>query len=55
LRHTHASALIAAGLDVVKVSKRLGHSNPVVTLRIYAHLFKQDDSEAAKAMDKVLG
>jgi integrase len=55
LRHTHASALIAAGLDVVKISKRLGHSNPVVTLRVYAHMFKQDDSEAAKAMDAVLG
>jgi integrase len=55
LRHTHASALIAAGLDVVQVSKRLGHSNPTTTLRIYSHLFKQDDSAAAKAMDAVLG
>jgi integrase len=25
LRHTHASALIAAGVDVVKISRRLGH------------------------------
>jgi integrase len=49
LRHTHASALIAAGLDVVQVSKRLGHSNPAITLRIYSHLFKSDDSAAAKA------
>jgi integrase len=55
LRHTHASALIAAGLDAVKVSKRLGHSSPAITLRIYAHLFKHDDSEAAKVMDAVLG
>jgi integrase len=47
--------LIDAGLDVVKISKRLGHSNPAITLRIYAHLFKQDDTEAAKAMDAVLG
>jgi Phage integrase family len=31
LRHTHASALIAAGVDVVTISKRLGHSSPVVT------------------------
>ena len=30
LRHTHASALIAA-VDVVTISKRLGHSSPVVT------------------------
>jgi integrase len=28
LRHTHASALIAAGLDVVLISRRLGHGSP---------------------------
>ena len=51
LRHTHASALIAAGVDVVKISRRLGHSSPVVTLRIYAHLFSTDDSAAADAIE----
>jgi integrase len=54
-RHSHASALIASGLDVVRVSKRLGHSNPSVTLRIYAHLFRHDDSGAAQAIDALLG
>jgi integrase len=34
LRHTHASVLIAAGLDVVTVSRRLGLSNPTVTLTV---------------------
>ena len=56
LRHTHASALIAAGQDVVKVSRRLGHSSPVITLRVYAHLFDAGpDKGAADAIDKVLG
>jgi len=32
-RHTHVNQLIAAGLDVVTVSRRIGHSNPTVTLR----------------------
>ena len=32
LRHTHASQLIAAGVDVVTVSHRLGHASPNVTL-----------------------
>ena len=54
LRHTHASALISAGLDVVAVSKRLGHSSPTVTLAIYAHLFSTDDTAAAVAIDRVL-
>jgi integrase len=53
LRHTHASALIAAGKDVVMISRRLGHRNPTVTLNIYSHLFKRDDSEAAEAMQAV--
>jgi integrase len=41
LRHGFASLslLIAAGLDVVFVSRQLGHSTPKVTLSIYAHLF----------------
>jgi integrase len=53
-RHTHASALIAAGLDVVAISRRLGHSSPVVTLRIYAHLFKRDDTDAVAAIEAVM-
>lgn len=54
LRHTHASALIAAGVDVVAISRRLGHSSPVVTLRIYAHLFNKDDSAAAAAIEAAM-
>jgi len=54
LRHTHASALIAAGLDVVTISRRLGHSNPTVTLNIYAHLFRQTDSVAAQAIEAAM-
>jgi integrase len=55
LRHTHVSALIAAGLDVVAVSRRIGHGDPTVTLREYGHLFKRDDSAAVGAIEAVLG
>ena len=34
LRHTHVTQLIASGLDVVTVSRRIGHSNPTVTLTV---------------------
>jgi integrase len=54
LRHTHASVLIASGLDVVKVSRRLGHSSPVVTLTVYAHLFEKTDTAAAAAIEAAL-
>ena len=54
LRHTHASHLIDAGLDVVKISRRLGHASPAITLRVYAHLFrKQDDKSSAAINDAV--
>lgn len=54
LRHTHASALISSGLDVVKISRRLGHASPVVTLGVYAHLFKQSDDGAADAIEAAM-
>lgn len=54
LRHTHASQLIDAGVDVVKISHRLGHASPEITLRIYAHLFKKGDTSAADVMEKAL-
>jgi integrase len=54
LRHTHASAPIAKKLDVVQISRRLGHGSPVITLRIYAHLFNTVDSAAADAIESVL-
>jgi integrase len=49
LRHTHVSALIAAGLDVVTISRRIGHANPAVTLAIYAHVFASANKDAAAA------
>ena len=39
LRHTFASILIAQGRDPVFVSRQLGHANPAITLKVYAHLF----------------
>jgi integrase len=53
LRHTHASSLLAAGLDVVTVAKRLGH-RPDVCLRVYAHTIEQTDRAAAAAIDAAL-
>jgi integrase len=54
LRHTHASQLIAAGLDVVSVSRRLGHSGPGITLSVYAHLFGDTDERAAAVVETAL-
>ena len=42
LRHTAISQAISAGADILAVSKIAGHSNPAITLNIYAH--ELDDS-----------
>jgi integrase len=51
LRHTHASHLIDAGIDVVKISRRLGHASPAITLRVYAHLFRKRDDKSSAAIN----
>lgn len=48
-RHSHASNLIGDGVDIVAVSKRLGHSDVYMTLKVYTHLLdKNDDKLVAK-------
>jgi integrase len=51
LRHTHASSLIAAGVDVLTISRRLGHATPSITLGIYGHLFSNTDDRAAQVIE----
>lgn len=45
LRHTHASILIAQGVSLQAVAKRLGHANTIVTQRIYIHLLKEQEAK----------
>ena len=54
LRHSHVSALIAGGVDALTVSRRIGHASPVVTMKVYAHLFSETDKTAAKAIEAAL-
>lgn len=53
LRHTNASLLIAQGIDVVTVSKRLGHSKPSTTTDIYSHQIKRADTEASEKLENL--
>ncbi len=41
LRHTYASMLYAAGVDVKSASELLGHSDVEITIKIYTHLAKE--------------
>jgi integrase len=47
LRHTHASHLLMAGINVKVVSERLGHASVSFTLDSYAHVMPGQQAEAA--------
>jgi integrase len=54
LRHSHASALIRAGVDILTISRRLGHSKAAITLDTYGHLIEGADADAVKAIEGML-
>ena len=49
LRHTHATHLLAAGVNVRVVSERLGHASTAFTLDVYGHVLPGQQAEAAAA------
>jgi integrase len=55
LRHTHASHLLMAGVNVKVVSERLGHASVSFTLDTYAHVMPGQQAEAAAAVAALLG
>ena len=54
IRHSHATHLLTAGVPVHVVAARLGHSSPVVTLSVYAHVLPTSDGQAASVIESVL-
>ena len=55
LRHSYATAALASGLRVDVLSKRLGHANVGVTLKVYAHVLPGDDEAAAASVAAFIG
>lgn len=55
LRHSHASFLINNGVDVLLISKRLGHSNTAMTLNVYSHLYPNKENEAINIINELKG
>ena len=54
LRHTSATLLISQGVDIVTVSKRLGHADVSTTLNIYAHALRKMDNVASEKLEELL-
>jgi integrase len=53
-RHSHVSLLIRAGVDILTISRRIGHTKASITLDVYGHLIDGNDDSAVKAMEGVL-
>ncbi len=39
-------------MDVLSISRRLGHGSPTITLGIYGHLFGSTDDKAADVIER---
>lgn len=53
LRHSHGSILLSKGAPLAVVSKRLGHSSPHTTAKIYAHALPGDEQATAELWDTI--
>lgn len=54
LRHTFATMLYFAGVDILTAKEQLGHSNIKTTLEIYTHLDKQHKRKSMNKLDDFL-
>jgi integrase len=54
LRHTYASLLLEQGENIKYIQTQLGHSSPMVTLNVYAHLMKETNQEAVMRLENTI-
>ena len=55
LRHFMATSMAASGVGIRTIAGRLGHADPALTLRTYAHWLETADRDAADVVENVLG
>lgn len=54
LRHTFATRALEVGMDIRTLSEILGHKNPAITLKRYAHSFIEHKVEMMNRLGKLL-
>ncbi|MGX7105479.1 tyrosine-type recombinase/integrase [Globicatella sanguinis] len=53
-RHTHCSLLFESGVPMKDVKERLGHSDILTTMNIYAHITKEEKKDTADKFAKFM-
>lgn len=54
LRHLHATTLLLAGVPVHVVAARLGHADPSITLKVYAHVLREQTAGVADVFARAI-
>ncbi len=52
-RHSHASLLLSQNVPIPVISKRLGHSDISMTLKVYSHLMPLDEEKAINTLNNL--
>lgn len=52
-RHSHASLLCNAGINIKEIARRLGHADVEMTLRTYSHLYPKEEERAVSVLDNL--
>lgn len=55
LRHGAATLMVAAGVHMRFVAEQLGHANPAMTARVYAHVSVESQEAAVAVLDEAIG
>ena len=54
LRHTYATILYEAGVDVLTAQQQMGHSSPEITLQVYTHLAEAKKAQSVEKLNEFL-
>jgi integrase len=54
VRHSYASAALAAGIPAKMISERLGHATIAITMDTYSHVLPGLDAEAAATVARLI-
>ena len=52
-RHSHASLLCNAGINIKEIARRLGHADVNMTWKTYSHLYPAEEEKAVAVLNGI--